>query len=282
MASVIPVSPIKESSDSQLQFRTRVSDGLSIQIHAAPILRRIAAYIIDLGVATIAVYGLMIVVFMLFFSAIAVKSLLPAAIGKAGVVFALGIFLVGFLAVLCIFDAYFIYFEYRTGTTPGKRLLGLKVVSLDGQRLTLSACVIRELARYIDCLMIFPGLLSISLTERRQRIGDLLVGSVVTYSKHEEAKSSFLYVSQDSYNYFIELLKPRPFQDHVSSQYLEFAFERYIKKNGSQAMKTAEKEWYALVQPNVDLSQAADLTTRDQMRFFAEFCFQQQLERRSQ
>ena len=81
---------------------------------------------------------------------------------------------------------YYSVSEAITGTTPGKMLLGLKVVKLDGSSYGLKAVLIRNLLRIVDGLplLYIPGIIIIRLTEKRQRLGDLAAGTQVVRIVH--------------------------------------------------------------------------------------------------
>ena len=90
------------------------------------------------------------------------------------------------LLAFAIYSGYFAAFEAMwTGQTPGKRLVGLRVIDVSGRPLTVYAAIIRNLLRLVDQL---PGgyafgILSILLTRRQQRIGDLAAGTVVVHER---------------------------------------------------------------------------------------------------
>lgn len=70
------------------------------------------------------------------------------------------------------------------GRTPGKKLMSLRVASVNGFTLDSGAVLLRNLARVADCLFLLPPVVSPALflplvTARRQRLGDLLAGTVV-------------------------------------------------------------------------------------------------------
>ena len=73
------------------------------------------------------------------------------------------------------------------GATPGKRMLGLRVVNDNGTPVDLSASVIRNLLRAADFLPVFYtfGLLSMLLSRDFKRLGDLAAGTVVIYREPE-------------------------------------------------------------------------------------------------
>ncbi len=77
---------------------------------------------------------------------------------------------------------YFVFWEsVSSGSSPGKRLVGLRVVRLDGLKLDLRASWIRNLMRAVDVLpsSYTVGLAAIVSSERGQRLGDLAAGTLV-------------------------------------------------------------------------------------------------------
>lgn len=71
----------------------------------------------------------------------------------------------------------------RGGQTPGKRYCRLRVLSADGTPLTFGGAMIRNLLRIIDIMPTFYvfGLLSMLMTQRFQRLGDLAAGTLVVF-----------------------------------------------------------------------------------------------------
>jgi uncharacterized RDD family membrane protein YckC len=73
---------------------------------------------------------------------------------------------------------YYFLCEATTGQTVGKRAMGLRVVALDGSPATAKAISARTVLRVID--MSIVGLIVWTASgRRRQRLGDLLAGTVV-------------------------------------------------------------------------------------------------------
>jgi len=77
--------------------------------------------------------------------------------------------------------AYFIYFEGKSGQTPAKMFLNLKVEKKDGSECGYVSALIRNVLRVIDILpqLYIVGIISIFLTSENQRVGDLAGGTVV-------------------------------------------------------------------------------------------------------
>jgi uncharacterized RDD family membrane protein YckC len=76
---------------------------------------------------------------------------------------------------------YFVILEGLIATTPGKFLMGLKVVKLNDERYDWRAVLLRNIIRIVDGapILYIVGLISIAVTEKNQRLGDLAAGTVV-------------------------------------------------------------------------------------------------------
>ena len=81
-----------------------------------------------------------------------------------------------------LYYGYFAAFEsIWGGQTPGKRVMGLRVLSVTGQPITTFDALLRNLLRIVDQMpgIYAVGVLSIFFTARNQRLGDLVAGTVV-------------------------------------------------------------------------------------------------------
>lgn len=81
---------------------------------------------------------------------------------------------VGAASLPCL---YFLLLEWLAAGTVGKLLLGARVRTTGGGRASLWRVLVRNLLRPVDLLLV--GEVLILLTPRRQRLGDLLAGTVV-------------------------------------------------------------------------------------------------------
>ena len=98
------------------------------------------------------------------------------------------------IVLFLIFAGYFVFFEWLwNGQTPGKRLLKLRVIREDGRPITLWEAMSRNLLRIFDAFpgFILPvysiGLITIFMSRRDQRIGDMFSGTVVIRERSDEA-----------------------------------------------------------------------------------------------
>ncbi len=109
------------------------------------------------------------------------------------VVLLLAVFLVGAMlselgaiilsvASLAIYIGYDIAFEVlAAGRTPGKRVTRLRVLRADGRAVDPLSSAIRNVVRLVDGLLLayLPGMVSILVTRRNQRLGDLAGSTIV-------------------------------------------------------------------------------------------------------
>ena len=104
----------------------------------------------------------------------------------------LGEWLVAVLTVLGFLSVwgYFTFFEgLRNGQTPGKRRLGIRVVSDTGHAVTFGAAVARNLLRIADFMPppYLIGAILVALHPRGKRLGDLVAGTVVVRDRPTES-----------------------------------------------------------------------------------------------
>jgi uncharacterized RDD family membrane protein YckC len=91
----------------------------------------------------------------------------------------LGLFVASFVWALLVLLA-FSYLEGRFGKTPGKWLMGIRVVGTDLQPCGFGRAFLRNLLTFVDGFFSFlVGALLVALTENWQRLGDLAARTIV-------------------------------------------------------------------------------------------------------
>ncbi|MCG3130116.1 MAG: hypothetical protein FLDDKLPJ_00864 [Phycisphaerae bacterium] len=141
----------------------------------APASARVAAFLID--AALLAPVNAVLAYALLELPAAGVA--LPELIDVLGSARPLPVEMFGTVAA-CV-AAYCVYsaaFEAGSGATPGKRLLGLRVVRVDGSRCGPGPALVRNALRVVDVIFA-PALLLTVMTVNRQRLGDILAGTIV-------------------------------------------------------------------------------------------------------
>lgn len=104
---------------------------------------------------------------------------------------AMGKFGVG-LALICMFLLEWFYpvigEVYMDGATPGKRMLGIRVLHDNGTPVKWTASIVRNLIRFVDFLPFLYafGLITMLLHRDFKRLGDLAAGTLVVYREEQE------------------------------------------------------------------------------------------------
>lgn len=147
-------------------IRITTSQNIDIDYEIAGLGERILARLIDLAI--------FFLIFVLGFFVGSLTNLFVAS--GAGTVIILIIY-----AVLFVF--YDLLFEvFMNGQSIGKRIMKIKVISLDGAQPRFSQYLLRWLFRVVDFLIIEPGLIALivaAVSEKPQRIGDMVAGTML-------------------------------------------------------------------------------------------------------
>ena len=142
-------------------------EGCEFRLHLAGIVSRTLAYLVDL----------LTIFLLLFLISTALASTTRFAPD-------LSVILITFMAFLLTFG-YGIFMEYKyEGRTVGKLILSLRVMNEQGMKLCFYQIAIRNL---LKTLLLLPGFPLIDgvvflLSNRSQRLGDLLAGTIVIRS----------------------------------------------------------------------------------------------------
>ena len=157
------------------QFARRLAietpEHVVLEIELAGPGSRIAAALCDAAI--------LVAIFLFLFVGSSALSASPEARGRWGTLVAVLVALVLFLLIW----GYFLLFEaLNDGRTPGKRLMGIRVVMDTGHRLTFTAAAVRNLVRVADAQPLFTYLLGFGLVlfhPQNKRLGDIVAGTIV-------------------------------------------------------------------------------------------------------
>jgi uncharacterized RDD family membrane protein YckC len=152
--------------DYQDRLVIATPEGLDLALDLAGVGSRFTAGLIDLAI-----------------KAVIIAAILLAATALGGLVEVI----VDIAAPLLIYLGYDVLFEtLGAGRTPGKRATGLRVLRTDGAPEDVVSSLVRNVLRLIDGLplLYLPGIVSILVTKRNQRLGDLAAGTIVVRERH--------------------------------------------------------------------------------------------------
>ena len=149
-------------------YTVETPEGIDLQADLAGPVVRILAFAVDLSIRAVLLFFLFLIVSYAFSSVAQVAR---------------GILLI----IYFLFEWFYpVIFEVLSrGQTPGKRLMKIAVVNEDLTPVTWGSSIVRNLLRVADFLPLFylGGLLSMSLSHRFQRFGDLAAGTLVVYQR---------------------------------------------------------------------------------------------------
>lgn len=164
-------------------------EGIELQLPVAGIVVRSMAWAIDFSLRMLIYIVLLVVagsaiVRSIFENLAGIREEAAYIAGIASIVFFL-------------FEWFFTAIpEALYGTTPGKKLMGLRVVHIDGTPIGWQSAVLRNFLRFADFLpfLYFSAVISMLLDKRSRRLGDLAASTMVVY-QHTKVAATLEQVS---------------------------------------------------------------------------------------
>ncbi len=156
----------REAMNDRLEIHA--AEGVCFSLPLAGLVTRFLAWGIDLAATLVAA--------LLIGTVVASLNLFSGDVATAVII----------LAFFVLYLGYSIFFEWAwRGQTPGKRVLGIRVLDAQGLHLQFSQIVIRNLLRTIDALPMgyLIGGVAILLNRNGQRLGDLAADTVVVSAR---------------------------------------------------------------------------------------------------
>jgi len=165
------VYPSPVHPDPELRFETPERVALSLPVAG-------------LGARTLAALLDLVLLFLAWVTALLLYSVGGDLIGRAQALSAAGQVL-AVVAVLAAGWGWDVAWEVAWhGQTPGKRALGLRVVRIDGSPVGPVESVLRNALRALELPLAYaPAVLMVALGPRRQRLGDLVAGTLVVQER---------------------------------------------------------------------------------------------------
>lgn len=174
--------------------RIKTSQNIEIDYEVAGLGERFLARVVDIGVFLGVFYIIYFIVIFFFLSTL--QSILTG-----------GAFPVFLIVLLVIYFILYTFYDlvceiYYNGQTLGKYAIKIKVVSLNGSRPTIGQFFIRWVFRLLDFTLSFniAALISVAVSEKKQRIGDIVAGTAVIKTKPAtELNELFFAPPEDGY-----------------------------------------------------------------------------------
>ncbi|BBP81680.1 MULTISPECIES: RDD family protein [Pseudomonas] len=158
-----------QSAPLDTRYQVETPEGIDLVLRPASLLPRALAYTVDLLIRGI----LLLVLYSVFL-----------LLGQFG----MGL---GLIVTFLVTWWYMVLFEVlNQGRSPGKHLMGLRVVHDDGTPVGWSSSLVRNLLRFVDILPFgyALGILSTLMHPAFKRLGDLAAGTLVVYREDKPSR----------------------------------------------------------------------------------------------
>lgn len=151
----------------------------TIQVRPAGFFSRAIAFLIDLVILS---FSATLIVFMvneiiIFFGLTDLVNRLALSIQSRTIATRISISILYYIYSLI----YFALFWTLIGSTPGKILLGLRILRTNGKKMTFFHSLVRAFSYYISAIVFFLGFIWIIFDKRRQALHDKIAGTIVIY-----------------------------------------------------------------------------------------------------
>ncbi len=138
---------------------------------------------------------------------------------------------------------YSLFWEvFYNGRTPGKLLMKMQVIQLDGHEANIGAYLLRWMLRIIDVWLFFgvAGLVCMGVTQKTQRIGDILAGTTVIKLKLDLSFDQTIFVETEE-NYQPQYPQVRGLSDKDATILKEMLDAGIQYKNEALLLKLSDK-----------------------------------------
>ncbi|MBV8372179.1 MAG: RDD family protein [Candidatus Eremiobacteraeota bacterium] len=163
----------------QRQLDIRTPESIAFSYELAGLGSRFLALVLDMIVQVAILVALLVGVSLVISRVPPLRHAVGAEAEKIAGAIAVALIVV---VVFLIFFGYFIAFEaFSNGQTPGKRVLGIRVVRDGGYPLDFGASLIRNLIRVGELTIGFYALSAVSMlvSPENKRLGDIAAGTIV-------------------------------------------------------------------------------------------------------
>ncbi|WP_196894917.1 RDD family protein [Aureivirga marina] len=147
------------------KFQIQTAQNITISQNISPITKRIWAFLIDIDIM-----GMYAFIMLMIAKKLLGYDLTPTIIS---------------LIMLPVFFYSLLFEVLNNGKSPGKYFMKIRVVQINGEKPTVINLLVRWVLRIFDILLTTGSVasLSILLTKKGQRLGDVAAGTTVVFEK---------------------------------------------------------------------------------------------------
>jgi uncharacterized RDD family membrane protein YckC len=216
----------RQQLDNTIEIVT--PENIAFRYEVAGPFRRLPAYLIDLAIRAV-----------MFVAGSIVISIVFGLAGLPGI--GLGLTLGVWFGVVWFYGG--LFETFWNGQTPGKRLLRIRVLSIDGQPINGLQAVLRNVLRALDqqpVIFCLVGLVTAALSDRFQRMGDLACGTMVVIEERPWFRGVIRLAEPEAIRLAGQI--PPSFQ---ASRTMARALAAYVERRGNiLPMRRLEIAWH--------------------------------------
>ena len=224
----------------QPDYSISTPENVDLHLELAGIGNRVLACLID----TIISWAMMAAVTALLWGGVALSNLINLADNAKSITVAI-LTMCTILLLFAITFGYYIFFEGTwQGQTPGKKIVGIRVIELSGNPVGWVGSALRNLFRTFDIGLACIGLLPMIIDARERRFGDMAAGTIVIRERAPELMKNEVLIansySEDSldigrispqeYDLLVSFLKRRQGMDRSQRPLVAQRLAKYLKE----------------------------------------------------
>jgi uncharacterized RDD family membrane protein YckC len=201
-----PKRPNSQYRQLDTAVRVETPERIAFQYQVVGPFRRLMAYGLDIGIVAMAFIGCCVLIMLTFFL---IAALIPQLAGDFfGELITSSLGLIAIIAALAFWFYGAVCETLRNGQTFGKQIANIRVLSTDGSAIDGVQAMIRNLFRFLDIMPFMPaaiffvfdyyedayrlplflaGLTCMVISNKFQRIGDLMAGTMVVLVERDWA-----------------------------------------------------------------------------------------------
>ena len=207
-------------------IRITTTQNIDLEYDLASVGERIVAWLVDLGI------------FIAYF------ILLAAIIGFGG----LDTFIEKNPWIAALLLVPFVFYNLAcdialNGQTIGKKVMKLKVISLNGEQASFGQYLIRWLFRMVDIFLFdaLPAFIAVAASPKNQRLGDMVAGTAVIKTVPRSSMNQTIYAPTPDLNYTISFPEVSTLSDKDMQLIKEVIINVNRTGNSTLAYQAAEK-----------------------------------------
>jgi len=207
-------------------IKITTTQNIDLEFDLASVGERIVAWLVDLGI---------FIAYFILVSTIIGFSQMGSFVEKNPWISMLFIFPFVFYNLVCDI--------WLNGQTMGKKVMKLRVISLNGEQATIGQYMIRWLFRMVDIFLFnaLPAFIAVAASEKKQRIGDMVAGTVVIKTVPRSTIQQTIYVPTPDLNYTISFPEVSTLSDRDMQLVKEVIMNVNKTGNTMLAYQAAEK-----------------------------------------